>query len=82
MSDSKELLKLSVKNSIERITSRHSFYASYLPLPFYRLQIAAVIEDADQSVASASKEEINLILFLMTGTVITPKLYSRRHRTY
>ena len=44
------------------MTSRRGYYASYLLLTLDRLQMAAVVADADQRVASASEEEIYIIL--------------------
>ena len=44
------------------MTSRRGYQASYLLLALDRLQMAVVVADAEQMVANASEEEINIIL--------------------
>ena len=44
------------------MTSRRGYYASYLRLTLDRLQMASVVADAEQRVANASEEDINIIL--------------------
>ena len=44
------------------MTLRGGYWASYLRLTLDRLQMAVVVADAEQRVAGASEEEINIIL--------------------
>ena len=62
------------------MTSRRGYKASYLRLTLDRLQMASVVADAEQRVASASEEEINIILGDRDSK--NTKMLSRRHRIY